>query len=68
PTETAPLPRVGRVRFLSETGAGLLVCAGGAGVQRRNAGSRLCTPDAGGTGRASAAGGRDVLWRLAALL
>ncbi|WP_410056697.1 hypothetical protein, partial [Salmonella enterica] len=24
--------------------------------------------DAGGTGRASAAGGRDVLWRLAALL
>ncbi|WP_442979626.1 hypothetical protein, partial [Salmonella enterica] len=30
--------------------------------------SRLCTPDAGGTGRASAAGGRDVLWRLAALL
>ncbi|WP_267128978.1 hypothetical protein, partial [Salmonella enterica] len=25
-------------------------------------------PDAGGTGRASAAGGRDVLWRLAALL
>ncbi len=40
----------------------------GAGVQRRNAGSRLCTPDAGGTGRASAAGGRDVLWRLAALL
>lgn len=40
----------------------------GAGVQRRNAGGRLCTPDAGGTGRASAAGGRDVLWRLAALL
>ncbi|HFJ2173605.1 TPA: hypothetical protein ACGTLE_004432, partial [Salmonella enterica] len=36
--------------------------------QRRNAGGRLCTPDAGGTGRASAAGGRDVLWRLAALL
>ncbi|EOG2649329.1 hypothetical protein ACK8YX_004620, partial [Salmonella enterica subsp. enterica serovar Soerenga] len=27
-----------------------------------------CTPDAGGTGRTSAAGGRDVLWRLAALL
>ncbi|KJT31591.1 GDP-fucose synthetase [Salmonella enterica subsp. enterica serovar Heidelberg str. 622737-11] len=50
------------------SGAGLLVCAGGAGVQRRNAGGRLCTPDAGGTGRASAAGGRDVLWRLAALL
>ncbi|HHR9418054.1 TPA: hypothetical protein ACTAM0_003631, partial [Salmonella enterica subsp. enterica serovar Soerenga] len=24
--------------------------------------------DAGGTGRTSAAGGRDVLWRLAALL
>ncbi len=40
----------------------------GAGVQRRNAGGRFCTPDAGGTGRASAAGGRDVLWRLAALL
>ncbi|MEM0571850.1 hypothetical protein, partial [Salmonella enterica] len=25
-------------------------------------------PDAGGAGRASAAGGRDVLWRVAALL
>ncbi|VEB57491.1 O-antigen biosynthesis protein [Salmonella enterica subsp. enterica] len=39
---------------LKPSGAGLLVCAGGAGVQRRNAGGRLCTPDAGGTGRASA--------------
>ncbi|EOG3370458.1 hypothetical protein ACK81Y_004668, partial [Salmonella enterica] len=35
---------------------------------RRNAGGCLRTPDAGGTGRASAAGGRDVLWRVATLL
>ncbi|KDS03655.1 glycosyl transferase in colanic acid biosynthesis [Salmonella enterica subsp. enterica serovar Heidelberg str. RI-11-014316] len=53
---------------LNRPAQGYWFVAGGAGVQRRNAGGRLCTPDAGGTGRASAAGGRDVLWRLAALL